>query len=630
MKQNIFSSIEIGKLSIIKNTEPKKEKKNMNEINFSSRYKKSSGNPKPKKDYRTRQNSPIKNNKVPKIKNISNNRIKTDNLQMDEGSKYSSQTYDINNIGKKENPKIENEKNITKENNDEDKFMLLEKKMEKKYKDLSKIIEEKFNNMNKFFEEKYKIINNNFNEVIKYNKQLDEKFDNLKNENIKKLEENQNQINQLNDQIIKSKDKLKEYKNIIQQSEKKEEKYQKIIEKLKAENKKLKEEKNKKEMEKNNNNIINNNDIMKQDKDFQFNKYNSVNTNLVLNLPNFKGQKSIHKKENKLIALKKIKNSPFINSILQCFIQIESLTNYFKNDQCINIFNHHELASAFKELVLQLSDKNNRSLDCQNLLNTAIEINNSKIDDTYELDNIYGFLKFILKQLHEELKIDINPNNNFEINNKLKLNKFELKSFKEEIKQISIITDLFQGINEKIIYCLSQNIQNINNSIYKFHPFLYLSIELKNINFEKNEITIFEFLRNMRQEQTFSKEQYCEFCDKKCFMSGKSKILICPKILIVMLKYGNNYVKINFEETLDITIFTKLENENNVDMKKYNLSGVITMMGNNFENKYIAYCKNDFDENWYRYHDEDIKLIYNVRNEIIGHEMPLILFYKMS
>ena len=45
--------------------------------------------------------------------------------------------------------------------------------------------------MNKFFEEKYKIINNNFNEVIKYNKQLDDKFDNLKKENLKKLEENQ-------------------------------------------------------------------------------------------------------------------------------------------------------------------------------------------------------------------------------------------------------------------------------------------------------------------------------------------------------------------------------------------------------------------------------------------------------
>ena len=120
-------------------------------------------------------------------------------------------------------------------------------------------------------------------------------------------------------------------------------------------------------MDKNNNNNNNNNN-MKQDKDFQFNKNNSVNTNLVLNLPNFKGQKNIPKKKIKLIGLKTIKNSPFINSILQCFIQIESLTNYFKNDQSINIFNHHELASAFKELVLQLSDKNNRSLDCHEFI----------------------------------------------------------------------------------------------------------------------------------------------------------------------------------------------------------------------------------------------------------------------
>ena len=207
-----------------------------------------------------------------------------------------------------------------------------------------------------------------------------------------------------------------------------------------------------------------------------------------------------------------------------------------------------------------------------------------------------------------------------------------MKSLKDEIKNKSIITDLFGGINEEVIRCLSEKIKSINNSIYKFHSFLYLSFELNNIIPEKNEITIFECLKNMRKEQTFSNEQFCEICDKKCLKSNQSKIFLCPKILIIMLNYGyeNDNLKVNFEETLDLTVFTKFENENNVEQKNYILSGIITKVRNNFENNYIAYCQNDIDDNWYRYDDEDIKLIYNVRNEIINDEMPLILFYKMN
>ena len=643
MKQNAFSKKEIGKLNILKNVEADKVK-NMNDINFSSRFSRNIENQNEK--FRTFQNSPRKNeiNQIPKIKNniankkpqikindndnIRNYRINPDNLQMNERDKYSNNTFDsskkyernnldkkgskVENDLKKEEPKIE--KNLEKKSN-EDKFTILEKKIEEKYKDLSKIFEEKFNKINNYFEEKYKIINTNINEVIKYNKQLNEKFDNLKNENIKQLKENQNQINQLNEQIIKSKDKLMEYENIILQNEKKEENYQKNnnelkkeIEKLKEENKKLKEKNNKKEIERNN---------------------NIIKTNLVLNIPKFKSKNNIPKKEIKLIGLKSIKEAPFINSVLQCLFQIESLTNYFKNDYSINDKNP-EFSSTFKELVLQMYNKNDGCLDSRKLLNTANKIINLQIEDRDDLDNIYNFLKFVLDRLHEELKIDINHNNNLAIKNKL--NKLEMKSFKDEIKNESIITDLFGGINEEVIRCLSEKIKSINNSIYKFHSFLYLSFKLNNIIPEKNEITIFECLKNMRKEQTFSNEQFCEICDKKCLKSNQSKIFLCPKILIIMLNYGygNNNLKVNFEESLDLTVFTKFENENNVEQKNYILSGIITKVRNNFENNYIAYCQNDIDDNWYRYDDEDIKLIYNVRNEIINNEMPLILFYKMN
>ena len=121
-------------------------------------------------------------------------------------------------------------------------------------------------------------------------------------------------------------------------------------------------------------------------------------------------------------------------------------------------------------------------------------------------------------------------------------------------------------------------------------------------------------------------------------MSFQSKILLCPKYLIIELKYdndneniNNNYIKIDFEERLNITNFTKLENDKNAMNIYYNINGIITKVKNIFEVKYIAYCKNNDNNNWYRFDDEEIKLIIgNIKNEIDNFEIPLILFYQIE
>ena len=143
----------------------------------------------------------------------------------------------------------------------------------------------------------------------------------------------------------------------------------------------------------------------------------------------------------------------------------------------------------------------------------------------------------------------------------------------------------------------------------------------------------------MKREQNYNKKEYCQICDKNCFLSHRTKIFLCPDILIVMLNYGYknynyNYIKVNFEEILDISNFTKLENENKIDKNIYHINGIITQVKNNINNydfKYIAYCKNPDDNNWYRFDDEDIKPIgNNIQNEIVDYEIPLILFYKIN
>ena len=263
-----------------------------------------------------------------------------------------------------------------------------------------------------------------------------------------------------------------------------------------------------------------------------------------------------------------------------------------------------------------------------------MEINNSKNINTF--DSIYNFLESILNKLHDELK---NQNNNSIIDNRLnKLSKFEFESFKKQIKnEKSIITDLFQGVNEEVIQCLNKISNFGENSIFKFNPFLSLSFNLNNIKSEQNIIKIFDCFLNMKREQNFNKEEICHICDKNCPLSHRTRILLCPEILIIMLNYDNEYnnndIKVNFEEKLNITNFTVFEKEKKYD-KFYSINGFITKVQNNLNNfdfKYVAYCKNPDNNNWYRFDDEDIKLIgNNIQNEIINYEIPLILFYKIN
>ena len=80
---------------------------------------------------------------------------------------------------------------------------------------------------------------------------------------------------------------------------------------------------------------------------------------------------------------------------------------------------------------------------------------------------------------------------------------------------------------------------------------------------------------------------------------------------------------------MDITNFTKCENDKFIDKQIYNLYGVISKINNNFEIKYVASCKNYIDNNWYRFDNENIQIVEDINN-VINYGVPLILFYSKA
>ena len=339
-----------------------------------------------------------------------------------------------------------------------------------------------------------------------------------------------------------------------------------------------------------------------------------IQTNIVLDHINKNNFNTPQKSEMILTRLKNIDQAVFINPIIQCLFYTEPLWNYLKY---LNIKNHNlKLAISFQELIKQLSDKNTKIFDSKNFIKTITEIIYEKkyvgVNNAY--NSIYDYLEFILEQLHQELKEKMTQSDL----NRIKFScQQELHAFNNIINEKSIITELFQLVNEIKIQPLDSNTRQTN---YKFEKNLYLPVNFGNNVI--NNMTIINCLVNKRLKSMQTNYQNIPSLNKE-------KILVCPKILIIMLKYANeNYcINLNVEEKLDITTFSKFENENNVENQIYNLYGVISKINNNFENKYVATYKNHLNGNWYRFDEENILNLKDINN-VAYSGIPLILFYS--
>ena len=61
----------------------------------------------------------------------------------------------------------------------------------------------------------------------------------------------------------------------------------------------------------------------------------------------------------------------------------------------------------------------------------------------------------------------------------------------------------------------------------------------------------------------------------------------------------------------------------------YNLYGVITHIGQNGPNaRFVASCKYNKDNKWYRFDDSIVNPITNIQKEVIEFGTPYILFYE--
>ena len=359
--------------------------------------------------------------------------------------------------------------------------------------------------------------------------------------------------------------------------------YENEIDELKDQNKKLEEEKKKLQEE--------NSKLSEELKIYKNKKFQENIKEKALNINKFAIEKlsniSFNNKNEQieLIRLKEIKEAPFINSILQCFLNTSLLSKYFLYEYKSSI--GHKLSHQYFNLINQIKNK-------QNNISNEIFI---------EYGNDYkDFISNFLNKMYKELKINGNK---------------------------SIIEEIFQGENE-LVKIKGSNTFNFKNT--KSNPkestisrFYHIDFDIKdfitdNSKNSNNEIKLKECFNTWREKNMKLNNQNYIY---KLF-----RIKTCPKVLILIFeRIDNDNIKILFKEKFDITNNTFFyKNEENKKII-YKLYSIITKRKN--ENHFVAFCLNYNEQKWYKYDDnKEIEQI--TFQEIVNFGIPLILFCNLE
>ena len=544
---------------------------------------------------------------------------------------YNSIKYELEN-SKKEIDNLSKNNTEMKKKIDEYKIIIDSKKKDEIEKNNKLKIQEnqikELEKKNIFIEKKLKDNENNLEEQIKIKEnEIEEQIKKLRDEYEEKINKIINKNKKLEKENIELKNKIKKYERI-----------QKNQEELKKNEKNSNQEDNKNQIIKvqKENNLNNINDFSRE-------KEEKLNEKIFLKQPNILLQKQ------GLKGFNVIGESCYINAVLQCLSQTKSLKDYFlkesTKDFIINDIskknnNSTLLSLSFLELIHELFENNDTKTFNPEKFLTIVEKLNPAFKKGQPGDS-KDFLIFILQQIHKELKTfriikNVNIKGPFNQYDKINVLDYFIDDFQ---KQLSIISDIFFGLLQNTNECIfcKKNYKLMDNSnpiCYNFSSFNYISFPLGQIKkIEENSfhsdniVTIYDYF-NYNQKDNYFTEIYCNFCKKNSDSFYTSKIYSSPNVLILILdryKNDNNDIKFDFYEKIDITQFI-LEKEKPQII--YDLYAVITLIIKNNNKYFIASCKNPVDKKWYRYHEDKIFQISNVKKDIIDYETPYILFYQ--
>lgn len=376
-----------------------------------------------------------------------------------------------------------------------------------------------------------------------------------------------------------------------------------------------------------NNSIINNNNNnINNQKSSNENTTVVIKNNLQINKNYLEDEPNIEK-----TRLSDLGKKSYLNSVLQCLVNIKELNQYFlNNSNTKNIYENikeKRLSFAIQRLFYHCMIKQDKKYLPDSILDELSRKNIIFKQNHLEINPKYC-LNFILEQLHCELNANKGNSNNLMFYNQYnEQDVINLGKSNFEKMNNSIISNTFSWYYLKEYQCNICKTKKFNfESFYTFE----LDIQQYYNLTKKNQIRLYDCL-NYSCLYLPNSNSYCDSCKSYCNTSKFLRIINSPKILIFIIDRGNfdnNLLNLNFIIDSEINLMPYLHyKEKNV---KYELTSIISVFGN----KFISLIKADEDY-WYLFNDSNVHKVenfnlFNINCNTGVKQIPCILFYKLA
>ena len=329
----------------------------------------------------------------------------------------------------------------------------------------------------------------------------------------------------------------------------------------------------------------------------------------------------------------------YMNATLQCLAHIQRLTHYLLNSETKKKISSdkikYKLTSAYLTVLENLWQNKNIKYYSPNQFKDVISEMNSLFAGIQANDS-KDLILFLLETMHNELNLEnkninnINNQENYVDDIQAQYNyEMALKNFSNYFKEKynSIISTLFYGMFNSITCC--QNCNVVLNNVQCYNILIFPLQKVKEYKMKMDNIVdLYEcFDYNQRPDLISGKSFYCNNCRTMVDNVNTTKILYCPKILVINFNRGKGLefdVKINFPEYIDIINYVYYKDNSPTF---YELVGIVTHFGpSSMGGHFIAFCKSFGNQQWYKYNDAIVDP--SSFEEAKNTGVPYILFYS--
>eukprot|EP00667_Euglena_gracilis_P005729 EG_transcript_5770 len=343
-------------------------------------------------------------------------------------------------------------------------------------------------------------------------------------------------------------------------------------------------------------------------------------------------------------GLSNLGNTCFMNSCLQCLMNIKPLASFFisgefKAQRNLQRGLKGQLADAFGELLRKMWDGG--SFIAPSTFKQMIGTWSSTFQGSRQHD-AQEFLRFLLDGLHEDLnRIPGKPlyQEMLDIAGELEQDTARRWWDMHKGRNDSFMMDLFCGQLKSCVRCMT-----CGHASKAFDPFMDLSLNLPQTNSgaaASGTLTLVDCLARFSREEMLSGSEsfYCSRCKAHQESAKQISVWRLPPVLVlhfkrfaynatVRRKLGQD-IQFSLKEPLDMAPYCSGKptlNNGATCEGRYMLNGVINHMGTMEGGHYTAHCRSAANNQWYEFDDSRVT---KVAETAVGGPAAYILFYRL-